>query len=148
MYIELDLRPLGVSRHEARASSACAKNHYPPIQPTANCSGSEFGGTLWCNIWSTKSRLLSSFKITEYNLKLSTVEPRESELIEADICSDFVEFGLSGKFVAGFRTGVRGARLVPRESRGPQNVFHVPRSDNLKANLQHWVGDINFEPVA
>ncbi|GBN12656.1 hypothetical protein AVEN_170029-1 [Araneus ventricosus] len=41
--------------------------------------------------------------------------------------------------VAVFRTDVIGSRLVPRDSRGPQNVFHVPRSDNLKANLQYWV---------
>ncbi|GBO42696.1 hypothetical protein AVEN_215978-1 [Araneus ventricosus] len=42
--------------------------------------------------------------------------------------------------VADFRTGVRGARLVPLEARGSQNLFDVHRSAKQTANLRHWVG--------
>ncbi|GBL96490.1 hypothetical protein AVEN_229937-1 [Araneus ventricosus] len=42
--------------------------------------------------------------------------------------------------VAVFRTGVRGARLVPRASRGPQNLFDLYRNTKPKMNFRHWVG--------
>ncbi|GBM41177.1 hypothetical protein AVEN_35749-1 [Araneus ventricosus] len=42
--------------------------------------------------------------------------------------------------VAVFRTGVRGARILPRETRGPQNLFDVHGSAKLTANLRDWVG--------
>ncbi|GBL83519.1 hypothetical protein AVEN_196366-1 [Araneus ventricosus] len=42
--------------------------------------------------------------------------------------------------VAVSRTGVRGARLVPLESRGPQNLFDVHRSAKPTVNLRHSVG--------
>ncbi|GBN72076.1 hypothetical protein AVEN_269479-1 [Araneus ventricosus] len=56
------------------------------------------------------------------------------------------------KAVAAFRTGVRGARLVSRESRWPQNLFDVHRSAKPTVNLRHWVGrggpQSSFTPVA
>ncbi|GBN40775.1 hypothetical protein AVEN_933-1 [Araneus ventricosus] len=39
-----------------------------------------------------------------------------------------------------FRTGVRGARLVPLESKGPQNLFDVHRSAKPTVNSRYWVG--------
>ncbi|GBN91628.1 hypothetical protein AVEN_81089-1 [Araneus ventricosus] len=41
--------------------------------------------------------------------------------------------------VAVFRTGVRGARLVPRESREPRNLCDVHRSAKPTVNFRHWV---------
>ncbi|GBN81902.1 hypothetical protein AVEN_33336-1 [Araneus ventricosus] len=41
--------------------------------------------------------------------------------------------------VADFRTGVRGARLVPQDLRGPQNLFGVYGSAKPTANLRHLV---------
>ncbi|GBN36514.1 hypothetical protein AVEN_29286-1 [Araneus ventricosus] len=41
--------------------------------------------------------------------------------------------------VAVFRTGVRGARLVPRKFRGPQNPFYAHCRSKLTANLRHWI---------
>ncbi|GBN46480.1 hypothetical protein AVEN_221105-1 [Araneus ventricosus] len=41
--------------------------------------------------------------------------------------------------VAVFRTGARGARLVPSIPEGPQNLFNVHRSAKGKVKLQVWV---------
>ncbi|GBM94501.1 hypothetical protein AVEN_122620-1 [Araneus ventricosus] len=55
-----------------------------------------------------------------------------------DRCSRNLPFNVLYPVVL-FRTGVRGARLVPRKSRGPQNPFDVYRSSKPTANLRHWV---------
>ncbi|GBL80118.1 hypothetical protein AVEN_29112-1 [Araneus ventricosus] len=36
-----------------------------------------------------------------------------------------------------FRTGARGAHLVPRDPAGPQNLFDIHRNANLMANVPH-----------
>ncbi|GBM07025.1 hypothetical protein AVEN_63470-1 [Araneus ventricosus] len=47
----------------------------------------------------------------------------------------------SERAVAVFSTGVEGDCFVPRESRGTQNLFAIPRSAEPTANLGHWVGE-------
>ncbi|GBL93136.1 hypothetical protein AVEN_202944-1 [Araneus ventricosus] len=42
--------------------------------------------------------------------------------------------------VAVFRTGVRGARLVPRKFRRPQNLFDLHRCAKTTTIFRHWVG--------
>ncbi|GBN90020.1 hypothetical protein AVEN_72421-1 [Araneus ventricosus] len=49
--------------------------------------------------------------------------------------------------VAVFRTGVRGVRLVPRESRGPQRTFDVHSSAKLTGNLRNWVVLAASKPI-
>ncbi|GBM21014.1 hypothetical protein AVEN_9709-1 [Araneus ventricosus] len=50
--------------------------------------------------------------------------------------------------VAVIRTGVRGARLVPQEPRGPQKLFDVQRTAKPTTDLGLWVRErdlnINF----
>ncbi|GBL75416.1 hypothetical protein AVEN_194605-1 [Araneus ventricosus] len=42
--------------------------------------------------------------------------------------------------LAVFRSGVRGARLVPREFRGPQNLFGLHRCAKTTTIFRHWLG--------
>ncbi|GBN38825.1 hypothetical protein AVEN_126026-1 [Araneus ventricosus] len=41
--------------------------------------------------------------------------------------------------VAVFRTGARGARLVPGYPKGPQNLFDRLHSAKLTTDLRHWI---------
>ncbi|GBO20386.1 hypothetical protein AVEN_39883-1 [Araneus ventricosus] len=48
--------------------------------------------------FSSAVAFVANIAITLIKLDGCTVEPRESELIGADLCLDFGEFGFSGKF--------------------------------------------------
>ncbi|GBN93029.1 hypothetical protein AVEN_182412-1 [Araneus ventricosus] len=51
----------------------------------------------------------------------------------------FTHFLMCWRSMAVFRTGARGARLVPSIPEGPQNLFNVHRSAKGKVKLQVWV---------
>ncbi|GBL90630.1 hypothetical protein AVEN_219301-1 [Araneus ventricosus] len=55
------------------------------------------------------------------------------------VAATLIDLEISQAVLAVFRTGVRGARLVPLESRGPQNLFDVHRSAKPTVNLRHWI---------